>query len=250
MVLDAAFFALAVPAVLLAAVSKGGFGSGASFVATPILALTMDPRLALGFLLPLLIVMDIATLRPFWRLWDSREAVVLIASGVPGILVGVALFSVANADVFRFLIGVVALGFVGYQLAQSRGWIRVGRRRVGPAAGLVTGLVAGFTSFVSHAGGPAVAVYLLSKGVSKTVYQATTVIVFAALNVMKAAPYAMLGAFTPETLWANLLMVPVALIGTWAGVKAHWMVPDRWFFAITYVLLTLAGTKLIWDALT
>ncbi len=248
--LDAAFLALAIPALLLAGVSKGGFGSGASFVATPILALAIDPRLALGFLLPLLIVMDIATLRPFWKLWDRREAILLIASGLPGILAGVALFSVANADVFRFLIGVVALGFVGYQLAQSQGWLRVGHRPTGPVAGLIAGLVAGFTSFVSHAGGPAVAVYLLSKGVSKTTYQATTVIVFAVLNLVKAVPYAMLGAFTPETLWANLLLVPVALVGTWAGVKAHWLVPERWFFAITYVLLTLAGTKLIWDALT
>ena len=40
---DATFFALAIPAVIFAAISKGGFASGAAFAATPILALVIPP---------------------------------------------------------------------------------------------------------------------------------------------------------------------------------------------------------------
>jgi uncharacterized membrane protein YfcA len=122
------------------------------------------------------------------------------------------------------------------------------RRKLGVGIGLATGVVAGFTSFVSHAGGPPVAVYLLSQGLGKTAYQATTVITFWAINIVKFVPYAALGIFTTETTVAGLILAPVALIGAWLGVRAHRVVPERAFFAITYVLLTVTGSKLIWDA--
>jgi uncharacterized membrane protein YfcA len=61
---DFTFFAIAIPAVLFAGVSKGGFGAGASFAATPILALVLPPEMALGILLPLLMLADVTTLGP------------------------------------------------------------------------------------------------------------------------------------------------------------------------------------------
>ncbi len=250
MVLDTTFFLLAVPAVIFAGISKGGFGSGAAFAATPLLALVIDPRLALGFMLPLLILIDVATLRPYWRAWIWPDARLLILGALPGTALGVALYAVADADLFRLLIGGMAVGFVAFQLGRARGWIREAARPMGTAGGLVAGIVAGFTSFVSHAGGPPVAIYLLSRKVTKTAFQATTVIVFFVVNIAKIPPYAALGIFTTETLWANLLLAPAALLGAWAGVKAHRMVPERLFFAITYVLLTVTGSKLIWDALS
>nr|MDA3858779.1 sulfite exporter TauE/SafE family protein [Roseovarius sp.] len=115
---------------------------------------------------------------------------------------------------------------------------------------VLTGVVAGFTSVVSHAGGPPTAVYLLSRGLDKTRYQATTVLVFWVFNITKAVPYGMLGLFTRETLVFNLALVPFALLGTWIGVRAHRIIPERVFFAITYVLLVVTGAKLVWDGLT
>ena len=250
MVLDLTFFLLAVPAVIFAGISKGGFGSGAAFAATPILALVVDPRLALGFMLPLLMLIDLATLGPYWRKWSWRDAKRLVIGAMPGVALGVALYKVANADVFRFLIGAMAVGFVVFQMARARGLIRASERPAGAGAGFVAGVVAGFTSFVSHAGGPPVAMYLLSQRLTKTAFQATTVLVFWAVNISKAVPYAFLGIFTAETLWANVLLAPAALLGAWLGVKAHRMVPERLFFGITYVLLAITGSKLIWDALT
>ena len=117
-------------------------------------------------------------------------------------------------------------------------------------AGALAGVVAGFTSFVSHAGGPPAAVYLLSLRIDKTRFQATTVLVFWAINIAKFIPYAALGMFTIQTGIANLVLAPFALLGAALGVHAHRMVPERLFFGITYVLLSVTGVKLIWDALT
>lgn len=248
--LDALFFALAIPAVIFAGVSKGGFASGAAFAATPILALVIDPGAALGLMLPLLMLMDAATLRPYWGRWDGRAARLLILGGVPGVALGALLYRAVDADVFRLMIGVLALGFVAFQLARLSGLLRLAPRPMGPAAGMVAGLAAGFTSFVSHAGGPPAAVYLLMRGLGKTPYQATTVLVFGVLNVVKFVPFLALGIFTPQTALACLLLAPFALLGAWIGVRAHRLVPERGFFALTYILLTLTGGKLVWDALT
>lgn len=248
--LDWAFFAVAGPAVMFAGVSKGGFGSGAAFAGASILALVVAPGLALGVMLPMLMLIDVATLGPYWRKWRWPETRLLILGALPGVVLGAALYRVADADVFRVLIGVISLAFVAWQVGRARGWIVATSRPLGQGAGAVAGLLAGFTSFVSHAGGPPAAVYLLSRGMTKTEYQASTVLLFWVINVAKFVPYAFLGMFTLQTGLANLALAPFALAGAWIGVKAHRLVPERAFFALTYVLLVVTGVKLIWDGLT
>ncbi|MFK7870532.1 MAG: sulfite exporter TauE/SafE family protein [Roseobacter sp.] len=248
--LNLTFFAIAGPAVVFAGVSKGGFGSGAAFAAASLLALVVEPGLALGVMLPLLMLIDVSTLKPYWRKWDSHASFLLILGAVPGVALGAALYRYAEPDVFRILIGAISIGFVVWQFAQTYGLIRVASATLPNWVGALAGMTAGFTSFVSHAGGPPAAVYLLSKRLDKTRFQATTVLVFWIVNIVKFVPYAFLGMFTAETLLANLVLAPFALGGAWLGVKAHRLVPQRLFFAITYVLLTVTGTKLIWDGLT
>lgn len=249
MQIDWAFFAVAAPAVTFAGISKGGFGSGAAFASASILALVLEPGQALGIMLPLLMLVDLCTLRPYWGKWSWPDARLLILGALPGVALGAWLYQIADADLFRVLIGGISLAFVGWQMAQKLRLIRPLKHAIPLWGGALAGVLAGFTSFVSHAGGPPAAVYLLSRGLGKTPFQATTVLIFWAINVAKFVPYAFLGIFTMQTLWADLLLAPFALLGAWLGVKAHHMLPERAFFGLTYVLLTLTGSKLIWDAL-
>ncbi|GFE48824.1 UPF0721 transmembrane protein [Roseobacter cerasinus] len=248
--LDWTFFLIAGPAVIFAGISKGGFGSGAAFASASILALVVDPGLALGVMLPLLMLIDAATLRPYWRKWDGQAALLLVIGGLPGVALGAALYRIAEPDVFRVLIGAISLAFVVWQLFLSARKIRRQEGLMPRWVGMLAGLVAGFTSFVSHAGGPPAAVYLLSKNLTKLQYQATTVLAFWAINIAKFVPYAVLGMFTAETAQANLLLAPFALFGAWIGVYAHRLVPEPLFFGLTYLLLSVTGVKLILDGLT
>lgn len=237
-------------AALFAGVSKGGFGSGAAFAGAAILAVVAPPGAALGVMMPLLTVIDLATLRPCWRQWGHEETRVPVLGGLPGVALGVAFYRLADADLMRVLIGAIAVGFVAWQLAVRARLLRGAKRPLPLGAGLIAGVVAGFTSFVSHAGGPPAAVHLLSRGLGKTGFQATTVAVFFALDIAKAVPCGFLGLFTRETLAAALVLSPFALIGAGIGVRAHRVVPERAFLAITYVLLTVTGVKLIIDGLS
>lgn len=249
MELDAAFFAFAVPAVLLAGLSKGGFGGGMSFIAAPLMAVAVEPRLAVGLMLPLLMLMDVTSLRPYWRRWSWPHARRLMLGAIPGVALGAVFFGAVSVDAIRFLIGAIAIGFVLFQLALRLGWAPALSTPPGPRRGLFWGGVAGFTSFVSHAGGPPAMMYLLGSRLSKTGYQATTVLVFWWINLIKLPPYLMLGMFTADTALAGLILVPVAIGGVLVGVWAHRMVPERAFFALTYALLLATGSKLVFDAL-
>ena len=159
MLTDPIFYFVAVPAVLIAGISKGGFGSGASFVAAPLLAMVIDPAAALALLLPLLLLIDLAALPTYWRKWSARDTGRLILWSVPGVGLGALFLSAASPDLFRLMIAAICFAFVGYQLfvakrvlAQPRAW---------PGwLGALTGAASAFTSTVSHAGGPLLAVGL------------------------------------------------------------------------------------------
>lgn len=249
MTFDLAFFAAAIPAVLFAGISKGGFAGGGAFAATPILALVIAPGHAVGLMLPLLMMMDLATLIPYWGKWDAAAARLLLIGALPGLALAAGIYHLTNPEFFKLLIGAVSLGFVAFQMARNSGILRLEGRGVGPGVGLVAGFGSGFTSFVANAGSPPAAVYLLLKGVSKTEYQATNVIVFWIVNMIKFIPFLSLGIATKDTVLADAMLAPVALIGAWVGIKAHRAVPEKWFFLLTYVLLTVTGCKLIWDSL-
>ncbi len=240
---------IAAPAVVFAGISKGGFGSGAAFVSSSILALVIEPALALGVMLPLLMLIDVRSIPAYWQKWSWPDTRVLLIGGVPGLALGVLFFRWADPNAIRLLIGAICLLFVAWQGLQAVGVLKPGEGRAGPLTGLIAGAVLGFTSFVSHAGGPAAAIYLLRQRLDKTTYQATTVIVFWAINLAKFFIYAVMGIFTLQSLLFGLVMAPFALLGTWIGIRAHHLVPERLFFGATYVMLLMTGAKLVWDGL-
>ena len=246
--LDPLFLAAAVPAVLVAGISKGGFGAGAGFAATPILALAVSPQFAVGLMLPLLMVMDLAGLRAWWGKWSWVDARAMMAGTVPGIALGAGFVALAPADALRLMIGLVAVGFVIFQLARERGWLGGGAAR--PPSDLRAGfwgMICGFTSFATHAGGPPAAVHLLSRGLSKSQYQGTTVILFAFVNAVKLGPFWAVGLFGEGQLRAALWLAPLAVAGIFIGVWAHHHVPEKAYFRIVQALLSVTGAKLIWD---
>jgi uncharacterized membrane protein YfcA len=249
MELDAFFFAMAIPAVVFAGMSKGGFGAAVSFAATPFLTLILTPGQAIGLMLPLLIVMDVTAMRIYWGKWDLKVALRFIYGAVLGIVVAGLIYRYANPDIFRLLIGLMAIGFVAFQAAKARGWIKAPEREMGPVESAVWGSIGGFTSFVSHAGGPPASIYLLSQNLDKVTYQATSVLMFFSINMLKVIPYALLGIFSAETFKADILLIPASIVGVLIGVYLHKRISEAHFFAITYVFLLITGAKLVFSVL-
>lgn len=247
--LTLANFAIAAAAVIFAGISKGGFGNGAGFAVTPLLALVLGPAEAIALMLPLLMIMDAAALRAWWGQWDRQAARVMILGGAIGVAIGAAVFSMISPALMRLMMGIVALLFVAVQLAQRFLGLRLRRQAAGRREGVFWGAVSGLTSFISHAGGPPAAVYLLSRSLSKATYQATSVLVFSAINAMKFVCYLWLGFFGQTTALAVVALSPMAILGVALGVWAHRRVPEGPFFAAIYIMLTVTGARLVWGAL-
>ena len=106
----------------------------------------------------------------------------------------------------------------------------------------------GFSSFVSHTGGPPYQMYVLPQQLPKTVYAGTTTIVFAAVNFVKLIPYYALGQLSTANLHVSAVLVPVAIAGTFAGVRLVRVIPERIYFNFVQVTLFLVSIKLIYDA--
>lgn len=244
-------FALAAFGAFLAGLSKGGFGGSLGFAGSAILAMVVEPGVALALMLPVLMAIDVAAVRAFWGKWHAPSAAAILTGALPGLGLGAALFYVVSADGIRVLIGVLAVGFVAFRVALARGLIAPRPQGFDRRKGWIAGLGVGFTSFVAHAGGPPFAVFMLGQGgIGKTQYHATSVIVFWVVNALKAAIYSVMGLFTLSLLGWSAALIPFALLGAFAGVRAHKVIPERAFFAVAHVALVLTGLKLLWDGLT
>ena len=244
MITEPGFFAVAVPAILLMGISKGGFGSGAGLFATPLMALAVPIPQAAAILLPILIVMDLAGLWAYRGVFSRENLKVILVGGVLGVLLGTLTFRYFSEAWIRLLLGAIAIGFVmqRYLLpAPSKPAQR------STSKGIFWSAFSGVTSTIAHAGGPPLSVYLLPQRLDKAVLVGTTVVFFAVINVVKLVPYAWLGLFDARNLLTSLALAPLAPFGIWLGVTLMRRLSERVFYSVCYALLLLVGAKLAWD---
>lgn len=245
---DALSLTAALVAVFLVGLSKGGLGGAFALMGVPILSLVMSPVQAAALLLPVLLMMDAVSLWA-WRGWFDRAT---LLHTLPGAAFGIALGGLTAAytpeAMVRLLVGVVALGFVT-RMALARRSGPVQPRGQSRTRGSFWGGIAGFTSFVAHAGGPPFQVYALPLGFDPRTYTGTTVIFFSAVNVVKLVPYAALGQFNAATLTSALVLLPLAVGSTLLGAKIVKYLRAELFYPLMYGMIALVGIKLVWDGL-
>lgn len=243
---DLAWMLAAGLAALLVGLSKGGL-TMAGMLSTPILATVMSPVKAAALLLPIYVVSDWFGLYAYRREYDRRNLMILIPAGILGIGVGWLSASVVSERTVGVFIGAIGLAFC------ANAWrVRHHPPRPRPAdvpRGLLWGAAAGFTSFVSHSGGPPYQVYVLPQRLPKMVFAGTTTITFAAINLVKLLPYWQLGQLDAANLRTSLLLMPIAVAGTFAGVRLVRVIPERAYFVFIHVALFLLSIKLVADGL-
>jgi uncharacterized membrane protein YfcA len=249
LITDLHFYLVAIPAVLIYGMAKGGFGGGVVIVSVPLMALVISPIQAAAILLPILCVMDLLALWVFRGRWILGELRIVVPASLVGIVIGTLLFEYLSADVIRLVLGLIAIIFTlqyGWQRFHGRADMQ---RHFGPGIGVVAGTTAGFTSFVAHAGAPPLNMYLLRRGMDRTQFVATTAVFFAIANYVKLVPYAWLGQLDASNLMTSLVLAPLAPIGIATGKWLHDRVSDQFFFSFTYATLLIVGMKLAWDGL-
>lgn len=242
--------------VLIMGATKGGFPAGP--VAMPLLILMWPDqanaaRSVVGFMLPLLCVMDVFAL-VFYRRhirWDR------IAPLAPGTLLGVLAASVLflsgdSAIVhvsdrwLKLIVGLVGLAFVGYQA--TRRWLlpRLSRN-AGPGrrASLGVGFAAGAVSTLTHAAGPIAQMYFLPMGLGKMGLAGTMAGFFFALNLAKLPPFWFLGRLETGNLVLAGAMLPLIPLGVGIGYVLVRRMRGRSYVALIYAVLLFTSTLLV-----
>ncbi|MFK7955172.1 MAG: sulfite exporter TauE/SafE family protein [Lysobacterales bacterium] len=247
---DPWFYLTGITAALLFGISKGGFGGGLGIAAVPIMSLVMSPAQAAGILLPMLLVLDAAGIRAYWRQWHWPSFRLLGSGAVLGIVAGGLTFGLISAPALRLIVGLVALIFSANYYFRLLRPLGPGSTPSSPCLGVLAGMAGGYTSTLAHAGSPPINMYLLPKALPRQQFVATTVILFALVNVLKLVPYGVLGQLAPANIWAAATLVPFGLAGVFLGVRLQRVLSDRWFYHLCYGLLVLVGAKLALDGLS
>jgi uncharacterized membrane protein YfcA len=245
MIAEPAFYAAAVPAVILVGLAKGGF-SGLGILSLPLMALVISPVQAAAIMLPILMVQDAVSVHAFRGTVDTRMVRRLLPPAVIGIALGYGLAAFVSDAAVKLAVGAIAMGFGARRLVLERGG-PLAATRPGRLAGWFWGSVIGFTSMIAHAGGPPFQVYALPQRLPRDVFVGTGAVMFALVNWLKVPPYLMLGEMTAENLATAGALLPLAVLSTWAGVRLVRMVPVERFFPMIHGLLILVGAKLVWD---
>lgn len=243
--LDLTFLIAAGVSALLVGLSKGGL-SMVGVLGTPVLALAISPMQAAALLLPIYVVSDMVGLWSYRREFDRRNLSILLPAAIGGILIGWAIASLVSERMVGLMIGVIGIGFC-INAWRIRNTVVVARSADIPR-GVFWGAITGFSSFVSHSGGPPFQVYVLPQQLPKAVFAGTTTIAFAVINAVKLVPYWALGQLNMTNLRTSTLLMPVAIAGTLAGVRLVRVLPQRAYFGFVYVMLFVVSIKLVVDA--
>jgi uncharacterized membrane protein YfcA len=240
------FLAAAIPAVILFGLAKGGFTT-LGMLPMPLLSLAVSPVRGAAIMLPILVVQDWVGVWAFRREFSARNLLILIPGSLIGIFAGWLLAAEVSEAIVRLAVGLISIGFVVFMALRAR----LGKgdaTRASVAPGVFWGSLAGFTSFISHAGAPPFQVYVMPQNLPPLVFAGTGTMFFAATNLLKVPPYFALGQFSRENLLASASLLPVAIAATFAGVWLVRRVPAERFYNIVLVLTLIVGLKLVWDS--
>lgn len=234
---------VALIAVALTGLSKGGLGGAFALMGVPLMALVMPPVQAAALLLPVLLAMDAASLWS-WRGWAQGALLrALLPPAMLGIGLGWLTAAVTPESAVKLMVGLLALGFVARQFAAPRP-PAMGPRR---ASAWGWGALAGFTSFVAHAGGPPFQMHVLPLRLDPRDYTGTSVVFFAVVNAVKLVPYAALGLFDAGLLAASVWLMPVAVLAVLLGAALVRRMRPQVFYPFMFAMLALVSGKLVWD---
>ena len=242
---DLAFYLIAVPAVILIGLDKGGF-AGLSSLAMPLMAVAVSPVKAAAMVLPILIVQDWVSVWSYRRDFDLRNLLILTPAAAVGVAAGWAMAARVDEQAVRLAVGLISVGFVVFMLLRNR-LARGATARAEVAPGLIWGAIAGFTSFINHVGAPPVMAYMLPQKLPPRLFAGTAAVFFAIVNLLKLWPYFALGQFSRDNLGASAALLPMAVLATFAGVWLIRRVSAERFYVAILALTFLVGLKLIWD---
>lgn len=239
------FWFLATLSAIFVGLGKGGLPVIA-VLAVPSLSLVMSPIAAASLLLPVYIVSDVFALLAYRRDYEKKVLKIGVIGMTVGVLIGWATAHIVIDWVVTISIGLMGVLFAMHLIFEAS-QAKESKEPIREKQGYFWCTIAGFTSFISHSGGPPWQIFTLPLGMSKSVFVGTSVIAFSYCNAIKLVPYYFLGQMDLESITVALYLMLPASLAVYIGVKLVKLIPEKVFFGVVTWALFIISLKLIFD---
>jgi uncharacterized membrane protein YfcA len=184
------------------------------------------------------VVQDAISVWVYRRDWSAWHLKVMLPGGLLGIGIAWALATQVSDAFVRLVIGLIGVSF-----ALNAWFGRQGAEAKKPSlpGGIFWGVIAGFTSTLSQAGGPPFQVYVLPQRLAPQIYAGTMTMVFAAINWLKVGAFFAIGQVSLQNFSISATLFPLAIVATLAGIWLVRRVSGRLFYRIIYVFTFRSG---------
>ncbi len=228
--------------VLVGAAVRGYSGFGFSAVLMAGLSLTLRPAEIVPIAISLEVLASLGQASQTWRDIDWQRLGVVLATGMIGNPIGVALLVHLPAETMR----VAVCGFTAAASAALMGLPRL-NVPVGPALLACAGLVAGIVNGATALSGLVLALFLTLTGLAPARLRATFVAYFFLTDLWTGLLLAREGLFDMTAIRRVLVSVPVLGIGLWLGGRVFVGTSPDTFRKVTLsvlIVLSLGGLVL------
>ncbi len=164
----------------------------------------------------------------------------------PGLMAGAWLLKSAPDRGLVFWLGIIVTMLALYYLFfEERATFTLKNPVWIPFFGSISGILGG----VYGISGPPLIVYFKALKMDKTSFRVALLSIFLAMSIFRTGVYAAIHLYTLPIIIGTVLVLPFALLGVLAGIKAHHRIPEQLFKQIASVVLLASGVLLIWKNL-
>lgn len=227
-------------ATLAAAFVRGLAGFGMAILLVPVLGLAVPPREAVVVANWLGLLIGLVGIRAIIG-QSERSAFTISAMALLATPLGVWLLAIADPELARMLIALIALGAFALVLLPKKPAHHVPGTIETGMTGLVSGVLTGFAGMP----GPPVVPYYLRREIAPQLARASMMTIFIATSLAGVVSASLLGVATTREPMLAALLFPTVLLGNWLGHLAFGRIsPAAWRISTGLVLGLSAGAAL------
>lgn len=232
--------------------SKTGM-SGITTVMIPFMALIFGAKESTGVVLPLLCFADLLAVIYYRRAASWKHIIRLLPWALGGFALALVVDRFIPPKGFKILIGLCILtglvvmlwGDIRKAAAKNTAGEGTGEKAKPWWFSAVFGVMGGFTTMIGNAAGPIMSVFLLSVRLPKVNFVGTGAWFFMVVNYLKLPiQHFVWHNIHRETLFLDLCMIPVILVGAALGILMVKKLSEAHFRVMIYILTLVSATLL------
>ncbi len=224
----------------LCSIVSGLTGMGGGFLLLVILSPLFPPPVLIPFHGSLQLISNLSRFTLFFQHINWRMTVLFATGAMLGAAAGSRIIVDIQVDRFRIMLGLAILIMTWMPKLK-----RVPRL---PGLFFYVGGVSTFLSLFIGATGPLIAPFFLKAGLTKEGLVASKAACQIPLHVFKIIVYLSTGFLLGPWLPILAGAVPAMFLGIWTGKKLLGKVPERGFYILLQIIITLLAMRLLYNA--